>query len=318
MRILSPIDNPAEAGALIDAGADELYGGYVSRKWLRRYSMLGSINQRYFISAQIVSESGLEKIIRTAHRRGVRFYLTLNAPYYLESQYPDIMEEVRRAQGMGVDGYIVTDIGLILRLKREFPGAEVHLSTLGAVFNSRAAGFFSRLGVSRMVLPRELTIGEMSAIVKANPASAFDAFIMIGKCPNIEGFCGFTHGSPSLIWPCEEPYRMEAAQGGGRAADIINAQMGWSRVNRRQACGLCAVSRLDRAGVTALKLVGRGGPTAMKVKVASAVRRMLDLSEQGVGDDELHMKATGLYREIFGAACNPYICYFPEVWRRPA
>lgn len=318
MKILSPVDNMAEVDALLDAGAEELYGGYVSDRWLRRYSMMGSINQRYFASAQIVSEFELSRIIKTVHRRKARFYLTLNAPYYLSAQYDDLIDEARRVAGLGVDAFIVTDLGLIIRLKNELPGTQVHLSTLGAVFNSRSAGFFSKLGISRMVLPRELTIKEMSGIIKANPGVEFDAFIMIGKCPNIEGFCSFTHNSKDLVWPCEEPYGIEVIKGGSPSEDVVNAQMGWSRVNRRQACGLCAMARLREAGVTAVKLVGRGGPTHVKVKVTSAVRSMVELSRTGAGDEELHRSAMSLYRDVFGKDCNPYICYFPEVWRKSA
>jgi putative protease len=315
VKILSPVDRLAEVELLADAGAEELYGGYVPGKWLKRYSMMGSMNQRYFPSAQIVSEAELSRIVKAAHRREARFYLTLNAPYYLKSQYDEVLEEAARAAGLGVDAFIVTDLGLIMRLKDKLPGVDVHLSTLGAVFNSGCAKFFSRLGISRMVLPRELTISEMSGIIRANPGINFDAFVMIGKCPNIEGFCGFTHNSASLVWPCEEPYRIEVVKGGSRADDVVNAQMGWSRVNRRQACGLCATARLRDAGVTALKLVGRGGPTDMKVKVTAAVRHMLDMAGRDAGEAEMHRTGMAKYKGVFGKDCNPYICYFPEVWR---
>ena len=86
-------------------------------------------------------------------------------------------------------------------------------------------------------------------------------------------------------------------------------------MNRRQACGLCAVPRLKKAGVSALKLVGRGGPTDMKVVVIQAVRAVLDLADGGISEEDMHVSARRLYRKIFGTDCSPYICYFPEVWR---
>ncbi|MBI5190410.1 MAG: U32 family peptidase [Nitrospirae bacterium] len=316
MRILSPIDRLDEVGPLVDAGVDELYGGFVPGAWLGRYSIMGSTNQRFFPGAQIKTEPELARLISDAHRRGARFYLVMNSQFYTGPQYGELLDQARRVHALGADGFIVSDIGLILRLRDAMPDAELHLSTLGTVFNGRSAAFFAGLGVKRMVFPRELTVAEMAGIVKANPGCEFDAFVLIGKCPNIEGYCGFTHNSPELVWPCEEAYRVEAVKGVNGVDGIINAQMGWSRINRRQACGLCAVSGLAGAGVTALKLVGRGGPTAMKVKVAGAVRRMLDLAENAPSGHETHAAARELYREIFGRGCNPYICYFPEVWRR--
>ena len=315
MNILSPIDRRKEVKPLVDAGADELYGGYVSPGWLEKYSLLGSSNQRYFTSAQIPDVRELEGIVKDTHRLGARFYLALNAPSYLEEQYDDILAEASAFLEMGIDAFIVSSLGLILRLKQDLPRARVHLSTLSTVFNSRSAAFFTKLGVDRIVLPRELTVSEMAGIIRSNRSASFDAFIMIGKCPNIEGFCSFTHNSPNLVWPCEERYRMDVVKGDSKAGDIIKAQKGWSTVNRRQACGLCAVPRLKKAGVSALKLVGRGGPTEIKVAVTQAVRAVLDLVDGGISDEEMHESARLLYKKIFGADCNPYICYFPEVWR---
>jgi len=316
MRILSPVDRRAEVGELADAGADELYGGYVSGDWRRKYSLLSSVNHRYFPSAQIGGLNELKGIVKDAHGRGLRFYITMNAPYYTGPQYEDILSDAARYIDMGVDAFIVADLGLVLRLAHIMPGFPVHLSTLGTVFNSKGAAFFSHLGVNRVVLPRELTVREMAGIIKANPGTEFDAFVMIGKCPNIEGFCSFTHNSPSLIWPCEEAYTFGTVKTDGRAEEIARAQAGWGSVNRRQACGLCAVRALDQAGVTALKVVGRGGPTAVKVKVVKAVRDMLDYSPgRAEVRLELQTKAKAVYKELFGRECSPYVCYFPEVWR---
>ena len=314
MKILSPIDNAAEAEALLDAGADELYGGYVSPAWRRKFSMLGSLNQRYFPNAQIEGMAALRKIIRAAHSRGAMFYLTLNAPYYIESQYDAILKEAARMKDIGVDAFIAADLGLILRLRENMPDAGVHLSTMSSVFNSRAASFFSRLGVGRMVFPRDLTLSEMAAVARANPDVSFDAFVMVGKCPNIEGFCSFTHCSPEIVWPCEERYEVKALEADSRFVGIKKAQAGWSRVNRRQACGLCAVRGLTDAGVTGLKLVGRGGPTAVKVGVIRAVRQMAELSDGGASDTRLKRRGKALYKEVFGRGCSRYICYFPELW----
>jgi putative protease len=312
MKILSPIDKLSEVSALIDAGADELYGGYVSRRWRAKYSMLGSINHRYFPSAQIEGERELRGIIDAAHKKGARFYLTLNAPFYTGPQYDDLIEEARRLLGMGVDAFIVSDLGLIVRMRDDMPGADVHLSTLGTIFNGMSVKVFQGLGIKRMVLPRELTVPEMSGVIKQNPGVSFDAFILIGKCPNIEGFCGFTHNSPDLVWPCEESYRMEVVRGDEGARRIIGAQAGWSRVNRRQACGLCQVPMLKKAGVSALKIVGRGGPTAMKIKAVSAVKGIIGMAGDAGSETDARRASKHIYRELFGKECNPYVCYFPS------
>ncbi len=92
---------------------------------------------------------------------------------------------------------------------------------------------------------------------------------------------------------------------------MIDAQAGWSRVNRRQACGLCAIGALEDAGVKAVKIVGRGGPTAMKLNAVKAVREIVDM--RACGKSGSTEAAHRLYRELFGNPCNPYVCYFPEL-----
>lgn len=318
MRILSPVDNLVEVDALAAAGANEVYGGYVPGAWSKRYSMLASANQRYFPGAQIKSARELSAVVKAAHRNRMSFFLTLNAPYYTASQYDALVEDARRVQGMGADAFIVSDLGLMLRLKDRLPDAHIHLSTLQGVFNADTVGFFKRLGIDRMVFPRELTLSEMAGIVKASPDVEFDAFIMVGKCPNIEGFCTFTHVSPDLIWPCEKRYAITPTQPGGRSSGIVDAQSGWSSVNRRHACGLCGLPGLKKAGVTALKIVGRGGPTAVKVKVISAVRHALSLLDSDAGGTEYSASCKEIYRATFGCDCNAYVCYFPELWRAAA
>ena len=327
MKILSPIDKPEEVSALADAGADELYGGYVSPEWRNRYSLLASANHRYFANAQIAGKKELASIINGAHRRGMKFCLTLNAPYYTQEQYDFLLMEAERLLEAGVDAFIVSDLGLILRFRERLPEASIHLSTLSTVFNSKGAAMFGSLGVRRIVFPRELTLGEMKGIVRANPGAQFDAFVMIGRCPNIEGFCTFTHNSPDLIWPCEEKYKIKAASdnlsvipvsthasrgypAGIQTLNIIEAQSAWGRVNRRQACGLCAVGGLRDAGVSALKLVGRGGPTKMKVAVLKAVKDALLIKDAG----ELREFGKRRYVELFGQPCSPQVCYYPELF----
>ena len=83
MRIISPVDNLAEAAMLLEAGADELYGGYLPAAW-DSYALAASLNQRTFSGAQIASEQELAEIITLVHAHGRRFALTLNAPFYTD------------------------------------------------------------------------------------------------------------------------------------------------------------------------------------------------------------------------------------------
>ena len=102
MRIISPVDNLEETQLLLQAGADELYGGYVPTEW-QSYSLAASLNQRTFSSAQIASEQELSAIISTVHAHDCRFALTLNAPFYTEQQLPLLTDYVDRMIALGIE-----------------------------------------------------------------------------------------------------------------------------------------------------------------------------------------------------------------------
>jgi U32 family peptidase len=310
MMIMSPVDKAEEAAVLVQAGADELYGGFVSPAWSRKYSLLGSPNHRYFPSAQFTALKDIKRATKDAHASGAKFYIAFNSPSYTPEQRQDVITDAGRLMDAGTDAFIVSDIGLLVRFAEQLPEAVIHLSTLGAVYNSASAKFFAGLGANRIVLPRELTVAEVAGIVKANPGLEFDAFILIGKCPNLEGFCSFTHCDPAQQWPCEKKYEARALRDDGRAGGIIAAQAGWSKVNRRQACGLCSVPGLIEAGVTALKIVGRGGPTEMKLKMVSALREVIEMSRR-TSAEGLGCFARDKYADMFGRECSPFVCYYP-------
>lgn len=316
MRIISPIDHAAEADLLLDAGADELYGGYVPKEWRQQYSLLASINQRTFEGAQLESLKALTAVVDRAHARGRTFSLTLNAPFYTEAQVPLLLDYVDQTVAVGIDGIILADLGLLRLLRRRHPGIEYHASTLAHLMNSSAVEFYLRQGVDRVIFPRHLTVAEMATIAGKLPQVRFDAFMLVGKCPNTEGLCTFHHASPDKIWPCEIPYRITPLEEPASVALLraMARQGSWSQTDRRHGCGLCAIPHLLRMGIYGLKLVGRGAPTVQKVKNVQLVRDFLTLAETETDFALYRRRAVAAHRQRFGAPCSPNVCYYPEFY----
>lgn len=306
MKILSPFDNFDEVAPLLDAGADELYGGVIPDGWR---SLSVAVNRRSFADAQFGSEAEFAAAVALAAERGAPVHLTLNAPFYHSSLYADLLDFTGRALDWGVDSIIASDPGLLARVRGRFPEARLTLSTMAGAMNREALAFYERFGLARAVLPRHLTLAEMRAIVSSAQGIEFEAFVLIGKCPNEEAYCTFQHNSPQKRWPCEIPYRIyegdASAEAGGDVAGVA-AKVRWMAVDRRQACGLCGVGSLREMGVKVLKLVGRGGPTPGKTANVRLVKRYAD----GVEAD-----ARGGYEERFGKPCIRELCYFPELFR---
>ncbi len=169
-------------------------------------------------------------------------------------------------------------------------------------------------GIERVVLPRHLTVAEMSAIVAEVNQVSFDAFLMVGKCPNTEGLCTFHHSSPEKIWPCEIPYELKPLNGSGNKflTAALKSQKSWSTTNRRHGCGLCAIPHLLNAGIHGLKLVGRGAPAVQKCRNINLTRDFIRLATETESFSLYRKKAMAAHRERFGSACHQNVCYYPE------
>ncbi len=318
MRILSPVDNFQEAGLLLEAGADELYGGYIPAEW-HDYSLSASLNQRTFAEAQIASEEELAEIIALVHGYECTFALTLNTPFYTNEQLPLLLEYLDRMVTLGIDSLILADPGLLRLLKKRHGHIEYHASTLAHLTNSGAVRFMALQGIQRVVLPRHLSVSDMASIVQRTPGILCDAFLLVGKCPNSEGLCTFHHSSSEKIWPCEIPYEINPLADGAslRLQQVIQRQNSWSKTNRRHGCGLCAIPALQKSGIHGLKLVGRGAPAAHKVRNVTLTREFLDLASRITDFDEYRKKAMAAHRKRFGAVCHQNVCYYPEFFNGP-
>lgn len=316
MKLISPIDSKAEAAALLAAGADELYGGYVPPVWQQRFGLLASINQRTFAGAQLESVADLQDVVGRCLQHGGEFALTLNAPFYSAAQQPLLLDYVGEAVVAGVTSVILADLALLRLLKREFPQLLYHASTLAHLSNSAAIRFYQAQGIGRVVLPRHLTVAEMATIRRQVADVACDAFLLVGKCPNTEGLCTFHHSSPDKIWPCEIPYQIEPVQprAGGHLLQAIARQQSWAESDRRHGCGLCAIPQLIAAGISGLKLVGRGAPTLRKLKNLQLALKFVRLAAQTESFSGYQQQALRAHREHFGIGCCENVCYYPEFY----
>ncbi len=306
--ILAPVDGPHEVAPLAEAGATELYGGV----WAPDGEPGLSATQRTFASAHFADEAALRTAIRTARSLGLGFHLTLNAPLYAPQRLESLLALADRAAGWGATGVIAADPGLLAALADRQRGPMLTLSTLGGALNAEAFRFFERYGISRAVLPRHLTLEEVRAVCRGVPGVEFEAFVLVGACPNEESLCTFQHVSPSKRWPCEISYRLTDGAGEPLPADhpLVRWYRQWGETDRRLGCGLCAVPRWVEAGVRHLKIVGRGGPTAQKAANVALVAAVLrgEVAE-----------VPRAYRERFGRPCHRLVCYARELWSgRPA
>lgn len=326
MKLLAPISSPEEVVPLIRNGAEEIYCGLVPAAWLKREDPAHWLNRRSARGGNLGTLDQLVAVVEAAHAHGVPVFLTLNAHHYQARQIPAIVAMARTAADLGVDALIVSDLTLICALRDAGLDARVHLSSLGVCINREAAHFYADLGVTRVILPRHLSLAEIEAVTRAVPELEFEVFLLNDGCVYEEGHCLTTHEWGAF---CLEDWNFgfrplceDAADRHFRAWEATLAdyqRFRWFQNNAgcstsprglpQGPCSLCFLPRFAEAGVAALKVVGREGSAVRKlasVQLASAVLRTWRESRQA---EAVAARARGL-RATPELCDSGYMCYF--------
>lgn len=334
MKIVAPISRVDEVAAVAAAGAREIYCGIVPTDWTDRFRSAG-VNRRAFGNLTRYEELG--EAIAIAADHGATISLVMNAQHYADEQVGALLELAERFAGMGGHALIVGDIGLLARLGRRGLGIRLHASSLLACRNAGAAALLGELGACRVVLPRDVTLGEITAIAAARPELEFEAFILNDGCVFEEGNCHTIHLPGRLGGPiCLDRYAVEYDRVDGRrlagaeiealaANDALHDEWLWYRFGCGFSvtanglpfgpCGLCAVPALAGAGIAAVKIAGREGPLDRKLKSVEMVRATLDRLEEAESDASVAAFAQGL-RARQDLCATGYMCYYREVIER--
>jgi putative protease len=203
-EILAPAGGKASFLAALAAGADAVYCG------MKQFSAR--------MQAKNFGFPELSSLTRLAHEKGIRVYVAFNTVIR-----PDELDEAGRllAQLAGEvkpDALIVQDPGVVELAHQVGFAGELHLSTLSNVsFGSALKLVRQKLGVDRVVLPRELHVDEIKALAKACPKGLhLEAFIHGALCYSISGRCywsSYMGGKSSLRGQCVQPCRRRYTSG---------------------------------------------------------------------------------------------------------
>ena len=151
LELLSPAGSPEAVIAAVQNGADAVYMGGMA------------FNARIF--ADNFSDEELPDAINYAHAHGVKVYMTINT-LIADSELARAFNYCNYIYGLGVDGVIVQDMGLVRLLRKYLPDLPLHLSTQGTLYNKGGAAAAAKLGFRRVVPARELTLEEITESVK--------------------------------------------------------------------------------------------------------------------------------------------------------
>jgi len=123
------------------------------------------------------------------HRHGVKLYVTVNV-MPRSSEYPELIDYLKFLAAIHADAVIVSDIGVVMAARRYAPELEIHISTQASAVSAEACLAWHALGAKRIVLARELTLGEIREIrAKLPPEIELEAFVHGAMCVAYSGRC---------------------------------------------------------------------------------------------------------------------------------
>lgn len=274
IELLAPAGNLEILKAAVDMGADAVYCG------------LGRFNAR--VNADNLDLNSLEEALDYAHVRSSKVYLTVNT-LMNDMEFDEFLPEIARAVELGVDGLIVADTAVLIKLAKAFPDVLINASTQMNVFSEDEFYNLSKLGVNRIVLPRELTMDEIAS--KTSKASKYgmetEVFAHGAVCVCVSGVCLFSAMNKSgtrsgnrgtCAQPCREEYTL--------LNDGLKLRKG-HLLSPKDRDITDYIGRLIDSGVASLKLEGRMREISYVRSCVSAYRTMIDAYYDGALDDHL-------------------------------
>ncbi len=260
VELLSPVGNFECLKAAVQNGANSVYFGadtFSARAFATNFSL-----------------EDLEKAIQYAKLRGVKTHLTLNT-LVTDSEFDIAMDIAKHAYECGIDAIIVQDLGLAMKLMKEFPDLPIHGSTQMTVHNLNGALELQALGFKRVVLARELSVNEIDYICK-NTNMEIETFIHGALCISYSGQCLFSSmlGGRSgnrgkCAGPCRLPFELIENH------KTINSGY---LLSTRDLCGLEYIPDLIQAGVKSFKIEGRMKSAEYVATVTRIYRKYIGLA----------------------------------------
>lgn len=130
----------------------------------------------------------MAKAIKYCHLYGVKIYVTVNTVIF-ESEVDDCLNYIKFLHQNGVDAVIMQDIGMISLVRKVFPNLEIHVSTQAHTHNINQIRLLEELGVTRVVVAREMSLDE---IKKLDTKLEIETFIHGALCVCYSGECLFS------------------------------------------------------------------------------------------------------------------------------
>ncbi|WP_192457394.1 tRNA 5-hydroxyuridine modification protein YegQ [Musicola keenii] len=209
-ELLSPAGTLKNMRYAFAYGADAIYAGQP------RYSLRVRNNE--------FNHQTLAQAIAEAHELGKKFYVVVNiAPH--NAKLKTFLRDLQPVVEMNPDALIMSDPGLIMLVRENFPQMPIHLSVQANAVNWATVKFWKQMGLSRVILSRELSLEEIEEIRTQVPEMELEVFVHGALCMAYSGRCllsGYINKRDPNQGTCTNACRWEYKVQEGKEDDVGN------------------------------------------------------------------------------------------------
>ncbi len=299
MELLAPAGDFEKLRYALAFGADAVYAG----------------QPKFSLRTRENGFTGLEDIkeaIDYTQSKGKKFYLTSNIIPHNNKILP-FQKSIGDYADLKPDALIMSDLGMINYVRKNFPDLEVHLSVQANCTNWSTATFWRDLGVKRIILSRELNLREINEITQNVPNIELEAFVhgaicmaYSGRCMlsnymsyrdgnqgNCSNACRFKYNlyaknSPQSddYVPLEgEFYLKEEGDMGNNMMLMDEDSYGTYIMNSKDMCAIEHLDKINEVGIVSFKIEGRTKSIYYLSQVVRTYRKALDNLKAGLPFD---------------------------------
>lgn len=291
IELLSPAGNLEKLKFAVYYGADAVYFSY------KEFGLRSG-------AANFTIEE-MEKALIFLHSKNKKGYATINI-YARDKDFKDLEKLIYKLEKINVDGFIISDPGIIYFLSKLGIKKPIHLSTQANTTNINAVKFWEDHGIKRIILARELSLKEIENICK-NTSVEIEVFIHGAMCISYSGRCYLSNymtkrdaNRGQCSHPCRWKYYLMEETREGELFEVEEDRNGSYILNSKDLCLIDYIPKLKDAGVKSFKIEGRMKSIFYTSLVTAVYRQVLD----SVDNNSDYYNSIDRYKQILSMVSN--------------
>ena len=233
--------------------------------------------------AKNFSKEDMAEGIRFAHEHGKKVYVTANITAH-DRDLEGVQKYFEELKEIGPDALIISDPGVFQIATEICPEIDIHISTQANNVNYRTFQFWHKLGATRVVTARELSIKEIADIDAHIPEDLeIETFVHGAMCISYSGRCllsnYFTGRDANLgacTHPCRWKYSVVEETRPGEYMPVYENERGTYIFNSKDLCMIEHIPEMIDAGIDSFKIEGRMKTALYVATVARTYRKAID------------------------------------------